>query len=349
MKEVAVIPGIAILKTKVSLLFGFKFSTYVPNYKFKHLRLNSEKNKISIEYVVDDKITRIRNLPKTQFYNYYETDLGDIYYSHSLGWKLRANFMLRCEKYSDKCRIKMIVNTLYHKLIRTPIGNILPPGSHLNNVLCIALLENSLAPLHASAFSYKGEGTVIFAPSDTGKTSCVLHATINRGCKFLSEDIAVTNGDEIYSCPFTFSSNKYINNKNFFCILQKISDAIPIVRNYFNFWPIIRVTMPSIVGEKNIEPKAKIKRILVLKRGMKNKSRRLGEAEAIDCILNLNRSEFPYSDLLLHALHYFGKVNLFELMNREKNIIANMVSNAEEILLLEGNREFFITKINEIV
>lgn len=323
--------------------------SYIPNFGFSERLVwkssEDDRSNIKIGYFVDKIVDRDIDSTSNKFNFYYETDEGDVYYEQHFGFGLKAKLLLKYNAQNPE----IIVNPFYHKFIRKRIDDINPPGGHLADILRLKLIEEGFIPLHSSAFSYGDDGTIIFAPSNTGKTICVLHA-VNHGCKFLSEDISVTDGRRVWGCPSTLTFIDSANLKGFSRILQELYKNIPITRPYLR--EKISINIDNIFEtfrKEKIVSKTMIKRIIVLARGKEKNIQQLDENEASNIILNLNRAEFPYWNPLLFALQFFGKIDIKECMKKEEDIVEKMVSNADEILLLRGNPQFFMQTIDKII
>jgi len=319
--------------------------SYIPNFGFSERLVwessYDDRSIIRIGYFVDKIVNKNIDSISNKFNFYYETKEGEVYYEQHFGFGLKAKLLLKYNAQNPE----IIVNPFYHKFIRKRIDDVNPPGGHLADILRLKLIEEGFIPLHASAFSYGENGTIIFAPSNTGKTVCVLHA-VNHGCKFLSEDISVTDGRRVWGCPSTLTFIDSANLKGFSRILQELYKNIPITRPYLR--EKISINVDNILGKEKIASKAMIKRIIVLARGKEKNIQQLDENEASNIILNLNRAEFPYWNPLLFALQFFGKIDIKECMKKEEDIVEKMVFNADEILLLRGNPLFFIQTIDKI-
>jgi hypothetical protein len=235
--------------------------------------------------------------------------MGDeVGYEQHLGLGLKLILLLRY----DAKRVEVFVNPFYHKFIRNRIEDINPPGGHLTDVLRLKLIENGFIPLHSSAFSHGNEeGVIIFAPSGTGKTTCVLHA-VARGCRLISEDISVTDGSQVYGCPLTSTFIDLINPKGLLRPLHMLYKRIPIIRPYLR--EIFKVSIKDVLKSEKISSIAKIKTVFILEKSKKIVFRSLEDDKAFYKILSLNRNEFPYQNPLLFALQFFDKVDLFYII-----------------------------------
>jgi len=335
MRRKIISPELIELETNVSYIPCFGFGEQLIDY-------NGPRCPLKLRYIVkrineEDVVNTMRYNTK-RFESYYETTDKKVYYEQPLGLGITLRMLL------DYDKSEIIVNNNYHKLVRFNVHCISPPGANLKDLLCLKLLGRGFAPIHSSSFSYENEGVVIIAPSNTGKTWCVLYAVNNMGCKFLSEDISITNGKEIFGCPWTSTFIDLIDLRGFNRVLQIIFKNFPISRPFLRQY--INVKSNNIMG--NITLKAKLKYIFLLVRG-EPQIKRLDIDEALKKAIILNRYEFPYRSSLINALQFFDLIDVAEFLNKEKKIIEKMIENAEGVYLLSGAPNIFVRNIKSIL
>jgi hypothetical protein len=297
---------------------------------------------VKVRYYVQRDLQNYTSDAGTMVHKYYRVENEQIYYEQSLGMGPTLKLVLR---YSDPT-ISIMVNPLYHHLIRRTLPDIRPPGNHLSDVLGIKLLTSGYAPLHASAFSINHEATVICAPSDTGKTVSVLHA-VSRGCDFMSEDIAVTNGTHLWGCPHTFGLAPHAQLTGVTQFAYRIYQHVPILRHFLR--GVIDVNANVVLGADRISSHAEVKRLLILVASIENSSLEVDTHQALSTLVTFNRQEFPYQNPLIFALHRCGKIDLPQVLSQEKQILRDVVHHADEVLLLKGQPHYFKTCIDTII
>jgi len=328
MREKEVSPELVKLETNVS---------YIPYFGFCERLVDARGSNypIKLRYIVK-RVNVKREESCERFENYYKISNEEIYYEEKLGLGITLKMLINYKK------LNMLVQPLYHKLIKFNIHCVSPPGAHLKDFLCLSLLERGFATLHSSAFSYEDNGVIIVAPSNTGKTWSVFHAVKNFGCKFLSEDISIINGKYVFGCPWTSTFIDSVNLKGYNRILQILSEKLPVSRPFLRRY----IRTEEVIGRERIASKAKIRLVFILKRG-KKEVKNLNTEEALIKILTLNRYEFPYCSGLVNALQFFGFINIDDLLSKEEEIIRKTLETSN-IYLLSGTPEFFVKKIESI-
>ncbi len=98
----------------------------------------------------------------------------------------------------------------YYKFVKNRVMNLHGVYYLLADLANIMLLKNGFLTLYASAVYYepKEKCIAIFAPPNTGKTCTASKLCENEGYKFVGEDIAISDGKKVYSCPWTCSYRK---------------------------------------------------------------------------------------------------------------------------------------------
>lgn len=68
-------------------------------------------------------------------------------------------------------------------------------------VIWMNLIRRGHTFTHAGSLSYRGEGVLIGAPADTGKTSTILSLLATKEFGFMSDDAALVGGGHVYAFP----------------------------------------------------------------------------------------------------------------------------------------------------
>lgn len=329
-------PQIAsVLSNKIRIPY-FSFGEYLDEYS------ESSSPQITISFNVQDDIVPPDHLSQ-KFHFCYGADEGDeIYYERPLGLGVRAKL-----HYKNLFGIPEItVNKSYYRFIRSRIDNAYPPGVHAADTLSVKLLQNSYLPLHCAAISFGGEGMLLAAPPDTGKSITTL-LVVKKGFGFLSEDIAIVDNQNVYANPTTatfyhtedFNSSKSFRSKyfNFFYL------KIPAI-SYFMDPPPARIY--DIMKNIKIDEKVPIGTIFVLDKGRES-IEEIRADEAFRRILIINRNEFSYhKNTLLFAYSYFNpKLNLSKLMEKEEEIIRTLTGKVKCFLIRTQDPRQYINLI----
>lgn len=98
----------------------------------------------------------------------------------------------------------------YFKFIRLRMMNLHGVYYLLSDLANMLLLKNGFLTLYASSAYYAptGKTVVCFAPPNTGKTITALKLCDTYGYALVGEDVVITDGHRIYSCPWTCSYRK---------------------------------------------------------------------------------------------------------------------------------------------
>jgi hypothetical protein len=302
--------------------------------------------RIKINFTIDNLnniVDQIDGLPK---YHYWRcgANKDEIFYERTFlgGRKLRLQVSGILSG-----NVKMTVNRDYLRFIRFRFNNLHSPGYHLTDIACAMLLKQELTALHCSAFKYGNSTIVVVAPPDSGKTLTTMRAVFDYNAQFLAEDIAITDGKNIYSCPWT-STFRYYDDiskgwgshlRNRLIKIFPPAELIPLGAN--------EATINEYIGDDKVLNVAKVTHLVILSRKSGGVVK-LSKSEASRYLLNLNRYEFPYlKNPLLLAYSYFNPdLNISELVRQEERILRLMVNNSECLLVqCEDARDF----CNEII
>jgi len=309
----------------------------IRNFSFgESLREKTEETLINLNLKIDNSIKKPSILNQKYHFFWGKHNHPCIYYERRIIGGLFVKMLFEDSKESSN----IIVNKPYLKWIRVRTNNIFPPGTHLTDIATVKLLEKGFVPLHCAGVSRNNKGILIFAPPDTGKTLTSM-LLVQEGFKFISEDISVSDGNEIYGCPFTSTFRYYdkLSSKST-RYLNLVAAKIPFLAPFIE--PKAKV-IQDYVERSKIREKASISSIVVLERG-DSKSERLNEEEAFRRILNINRYEFNYyRNPILRAYSYFNKeFDLNSFMLREEKIMRKIITDKNIYSIRENNPEEYI-------
>ena len=142
---------------------------------------------------------------KFQAYTWDE-DSQTLYYRRKLFLNFHIGF-----------NIKIVENVVcaeigehYYKHIKNRTMNLHGMYYLLSDIANIMLLKNGLLTLYAAAVynDNKKKGRVLFGAPTTGKTLTAMKVCENQNYSLLGEDILITDGIQIFSCPWTMSFRK---------------------------------------------------------------------------------------------------------------------------------------------
>lgn len=336
MEKFTVIPELLEIKSNVDYIIHFKFGE-----RLNDKMVQSENNKIRIEFKVTKDFEKPNYLNQKFHFIWGKEGTDELYYERPLIGSFKAKLLIRDLTTSPK----LFVNPTYYQWLRFQIEGVYPPGSHLTNITTVKLIEHGYVPLHCSAISYDGEGILIFAPPDTGKTITAF-SSLDYGFKFLSEDIAITDGRYVYGCPFTATYRDFANNGWISKTRHKLRSQSSLIGYFIK--PALAENVFELLGEKKIDKMARIKTIYILDQGKQNLEE-LNNKETVRRISILNRHEFYYfkNPFLLAYSNFNKDLNLNKLMEREKQVISKIVSNSANYLIKSDNPLEYIELIKK--
>lgn len=246
-------------------------------------------------------------------------DDENIIYHKSLG--IFGDF--RCEISLGPTVARLTVNPTYHRLGRHSIGTVPSVGDLLEDIVAVHLLRNGYALLYCGGINHGGEVSVFIGPSNTGKTTTVLKLVTQEAAEYISEDIAITDGDTLYCCPFAISPVDDVFLKTNPARFQTwLARNIPLldtvsVQSVNSISELLEDDWIALSGE--------ISQVCLLSRV----ERSTVETDATKLLLLMNRGEFTYTtNQILLGGQYFGyDIDIEAAMEAEKGIIRAITRN----------------------
>ena len=301
--------------------------------------------RIVVSFIVDPLREEFKNLEGLEKYHYWRGTLGrdELFYQRNFlaGTKLRMLVRGIRSEYPET-----IVNKNFLKFIRFRFNNLHSPGYHLTDLVCALLLQNDLCPLHCSGFKVGDYTVAVVAPPDTGKTLATMRAVFDAEASFISEDLGITDGVNLFACPWT-STFRYYDELSMSWILRARMKLVKV------FPPVELIPVPgdsrkinSYVKNERILSRSKITHLAIL-------ARRSGGIELLSkdrarrMLFNLNRYEFMYmKNPMLTAYSYFNpEFDVGAFVDKERDILSKLVDNATCVLVKSKDP----TKISEIL
>ena len=280
---------------------------------------------------------------KRQHYWYGDYGRDGLFYQRNLFLGSKLRLLLKGMKTEQP---EIIVNKNYLRFVIGRFINLHSIGYQLTDLTCVLLLLKQLCPLHCSSFSTGDSTVAVIAPGNTGKTLTTMHAVLHLGASFISEDLAITDGENIYACPWT-STFRYYDELSMSWLLRmrmKLIKIIPPVELIPMFGDDRKIN--NYIEDHRILSKKKITHTVILARrpgGVKA----LSKEEALRMALNLNRYEFMYmKNPMLTAYSYFNpELDIFAIEEKEREILAQLVSNTTCLLVQSENPTKFANMI----
>jgi len=285
---------------------------------------------------IDLNVGAVQSPPKAETlgkYHYFYGESGNevIYYQRPFLFDTRLEIEAKGLLSDNPC---ISVNKTYYRFVRHRFMNLHSIGYILTDLAALLLLRRGYAPLHCSAFK-KGDKTVlVFAPPNTGKTLCTMMACMEHGVEYLAEDLAITDGDLVYSVPWTSTFRYYSGLENSF-----LSRTLTALRRIFPPIELMPLNKPESIStyldRAKICTHGKITHLVILERGNTSVLQESPE-EAYRKILNLNRYEFNYYRApLIIAYEFFNPaLNIDEACKAERDILREMAQRATNRLVV---------------
>lgn len=212
----------------------------------------------------------------------------------------------------------LIANTLYSAWSLLRITKHYPAPRILTSIAAVALLENGFAPIHCASVERDGKAIILLAPPDTGKTYTT-QQLIEDGWKFISEDIAITDGVNIYGCPHTSTVDPEHNIGWLQSRYRRIEGSI------FKRHRKLKLLDTLIPDQHSLM--ASIGQVFFLERD-DPEVKEISKDDAINLALRLNRYEFrhPGEELLLTLWMKYGFPDLQKASVIEMEIFSKLMN-----------------------
>lgn len=267
-------------------------------------------------HVVLENFNEDEKLKSMGRYHYFNGSPGGdaVYYTRKLPMNQKMRF--KAENLMSE-ESKITVNKTYFKLITHRIMNLHSIHYIVTDLAALLLLKKGVAPIHCSAFKKEDKTVAVFAPPDTGKTLSAITACMDFGAKFIAEDMAITDGKNIYAVPWTNSFCHYTQNN------KKVKNRDPNAETAQD-------------KKRQALLSAEVTHVAVLEKGT-DETALLPQSIAISKLMNLNRYEFNYlRSPLLIAYEFFNPgLMIDEGLAKEREILSTLVSNSEKAFTLK--------------
>lgn len=230
------------------------------------------------------------------------------------------------------------VNKQYYRFVTHRFMNLHSIGYIMTDASTLLLLQRGYAPLHCSAFRFENSTVVVFAPPNTGKTLTTMTACLDHGAGFLAEDLAVTDGREIFSVPWTSTFRYYsqVDKRPWARLVDALTRKIPILE----LLPIVKSKpINTYVNDGQMLSRAEVTHIAILEPGERPGVIEVSRDEAHRRILNLNRYEFNYQKAPFNVAYaYFNpNLDLEQAYQSEKQISYSLIRNSDRPLVVRAN------------
>lgn len=229
------------------------------------------------------------------------------------------------------------VNRDYLRFVTHRFMNLHSIGYILTDLVALQLLRNGYVPLHCSGFTTEDATVLVLAAPNTGKTLAAMTACIEHGSGFLAEDLAISDGESLYSVPWTSTFRYYdqIDGGPAARAMNRLTELLPPLE-------LLRSkTPPSIetyVPPERILDSSNITHVALLERGAES-IQPADFNQALRKAETLNRYEFNYMKApALVAYEYFNpELDLGAALKAESDKIEAVLRGANEVLIARTN------------
>lgn len=220
------------------------------------------------------------------------------------------------------------IGNRYWKYVKNRVMNLHGIYYLLSDLANLILLKNGYLTFYSSSVHYepKSRGLVFFAASGAGKTLTATNLCKKPGYKLVSEDVTITDGKRLFSCPWTNSYRGKGGGMDSAGSLKRIQKS-----NEYDFCEVCKVTdlLVLTIGKEKID---------------------LSKEELLRQICVFNGYLFNYfSSPIVKVLELFDKDYCKPWQSISEKIISDMLSGSEGVLIYTASPTDFCTIVHNYV
>lgn len=341
-REYTVVPGLVNIKSNVDYISHFFLGENLNGFP------EHTEARVSATFKITDDINFDGKRAQRFDCWSWNGETREFYYERPVFGRTKAKLLIK-----DMLGLPQILaNRTYYRLVKLKIESVMPPGAHLTDIMITRLLSEGFTPLHCACLSQDDKAIMLFAPPNTGKSMTTL-LSLKQGYDYVAEDIAVTDGKYLYSCPLTSTFLTHLNKTSFSLSLYKFIRLKFSALSFF-IYPVLikepRISITEALRGVSLKYKSPAGVICILGNGLEEKIDKMSKEEAVRDIVMLNRNEFSYyGNPLLGAYSYFDPaLNIRQLMEKEEDLISSLVRNSEIYKLISNKAENYINLLRQI-
>lgn len=314
----------------------------LPNFKWSFGTSMPEATRAEYEacetraYVrVDNELTLPPLEQREGKYHYWSGSEGQdaIYYDRSLYLGKRLQ-IAATDLLGDEPVIH--ANTNYHRYISHRFMNLHSLGYMMTDLCSLLMLRKGYSPIHCSSFKLGDATVVIVAPPNTGKTLTSVLACMEHGADYIAEDLAMTDGHDVISVPWTstFRYYKQIDNSLFARAKNRATKILPPLE-------LLTASQPdpitSFIDPTKVESRSEVTHLVILQSG-DQEIRSADSEEAYRKTRNLNRYEFNYhrAPMVVAAEFFTPQLGIAEACDAEDRILGQLIDNVDQRLIVQS-------------
>ena len=186
--------------------------TNMPDFKWVYGQVAPETtpyeyDKCVVKFEINiKKEKKLHNIAEydSKFQSYYWNDKDNIL---SCRRKLFSKIPIGYNIKLDNDRVLVEIGRNYNALVKKRVMNLHGAYYLLSDLANVMLMQKGYITLYASAvaFSPMQKAVVCFAAPSTGKTLTATRLCEREGYSMIAEDVLISKGSELYSCPYTSS------------------------------------------------------------------------------------------------------------------------------------------------
>lgn len=207
----------------------------------------------------------------------------------------------------------------------------------VHDIIWIKLITKNMSFIHAACVSNNEEGYILNAWMGTGKTITTLKLIKLNKFNFLADDMTIIDDKGncfAYPLPIKLGleHSEIINiprKVKLRLMLGKTIEKIPIVRRSFdNKW---YVSIDKVLNREVIRHKAKISKVLIVKKAKRDYIRPISNEDAIKVLLHQNLWErISLTDRVFIPYSFADPgFDLNDIVKKEEEVIRKAISSAE--------------------
>lgn len=214
-------------------------------------------------------------------------------------------------------------------------------------LLELKLLQKGHAFIHAACVERNGEGIMITAPPDTGKTFTTIKLVMEHGYSHMSDDMTIIGPGGVAYCFPTLMTLHLPHVDELPISLPSSLEASVRARERLRSLPWIkkllsepRVHFRTVLPDARVARKAEVSRLIFLEHGRK-KVERLSKDEARSRLLPVARMHRSImSDLIVLYAYYHPELDLHALSERQSELYLELIEGVDCYLVRSPDRAF---------
>ncbi|RLF23479.1 MAG: hypothetical protein DRN15_05940 [Thermoprotei archaeon] len=201
----------------------------------------------------------------------------------------------------------------------------------------LKLLQRRHSFLHAACLDRDGEGLLIVAPPDTGKTHTSIILVRDHDFGFLSDDMVIVGPSSVAYCfPTSMTIHVYhlkrlrMRISMSFRLGVYMKDTLRKIPYMSRILGDSKISYDKLIGSDSLIHTTRIRYIFVLKRGGRPKLTSISKRRTLISLCTVGRMHRSiFEDLIMRCAHEEQSVDLDDLYRVQRNLYEEVVNTAE--------------------